>query len=300
MAIVTANSFPWLVSVVLNVLYFWVYLFPDSLNIHLETKYAPSGFCVTNYDPQLPHNKPPEPPCGVTPNSFFAEVGKLVTGTSEAPNWASGAQDNSHFWAFSVDCWFAIIVLSIGLFGKKNSNQGFPAACTNALVIMAHGILHWWLGYFKNCELLTSQNGQSFGTLLYTVFIGLLIFVGFRATSNWTSLPKISIATAVFTFLIVYTSTTQDSIGAIFGGTQLLLSLVSAFIPKKGVVTRTQGYFFIAPCLISLTELLYCTTESGKPTLFNKYGGHAWYDVTLHTVVVLFQLQPRSPAKKQD
>ena len=109
MAIVTADNLPWLVSAVLSLIYFWVYLFPGSLNINLEHEYEPEGFCITNYDP---HG---DPPCAATPNSFFAEVGKLVTGLfgglPGAPAWASGAQDNSHFWAFSVDCWFALILL---------------------------------------------------------------------------------------------------------------------------------------------------------------------------------------------
>ena len=304
MAIVTANSFPWLVSVVLNVLYFWVYLFPDSLNIHLQTKYEPAGFCITNYDPYYEQQQPPSLyPCAVAPNFVFAEVGKLVslvTNTSEAPDtWASGGQNNSHFWAFSLDCCFAILVLGIGLFGKKNSNQGFKKACTYALVIMLHGILHWWLGYYKNCVLLTEKKGKAFGTLFYAVFIFVLIIVGLNSSSNWTSRTKKIIASTVFTFLIVYTSTTKDSVGPIFGVTQLLLSWICAFYPKK-VVSRKEGYFFIAPCLISLIELLYCTTESGKPTLFNHLGGHFWYDFTLHTTFVVFQLQPRSPAMKQD
>ena len=91
MAIVTADNLPWLVSAVLSLIYFWVYLFPGSLNINLEHEYEPEGFCITNYDP---HG---DPPCAATPNSFFAEVGKLVTGLfgglPGAPAWASGAQE---------------------------------------------------------------------------------------------------------------------------------------------------------------------------------------------------------------
>jgi len=289
MAIVTADTLPWLVSAVLSLIYFWVYLFPGSLNLKLEHLYEPEGFCITNYDP---HG---DPPCAATPNSFFAEVGKLVG----APALASGAQDNSHFWAFSVDCWFAIIVLSIGLFGKKNSNQGIKTALGGVVAIMSHGLLHWWLGYFRNCVLITSPGARSFGTLFYALFIFVLCIVGFNLTSNLTSKWLKRIASAVVTYLIVHTSTSKGSISPIFGGTQLLGSIVFGFFPKKGVVTPKMGYFFIAPCVVSLVELLYCT-ESGKPTLFNKYWGHFWYDVTLHTVIVVAQLTPRAPAMKQD
>jgi len=305
MAFVTADNLPWLVSAGLNFFYFVVFLFHDFLNIHLETKYEPSGFCITNYDPDYKQQQPPSLyPCAVAPNSIFADVGKLVslvTHTSEAPDtWASGGQNNSHYWAFSVDFCFTILVLGIGFFWKKNSNQGFKSACIYAGVIMLHGILHWWLGYYKNCVLITETKGKAFGILFYAVFIFILIIVGFNRATNLKSLTFKVILSTLFTLLIVWTSTTKDSIGPIFGGTQLLLSIVCAFFPKKGVVSRKEGYFFIVPCIISLIELLYCT-ESGKPTPFNRLGGHFWYDFTLHTTFVVFQLKkPPVPAMKQD
>jgi hypothetical protein len=82
------------------------------------------------------------------------------------------------------------------------------------------------------------------------------------------------------------------------------VSVIAAFFPKNpdDVGNEKQGWFFIAPCVISLCELLFCCDGSGDQGLFNKVGGHVWYDITLHTALIVGQLTPPyiTPPKQQD
>ena len=78
----------------------------------------------------------------------------------------------------------------------------------------------------------------------------------------------------------------------------MLVSLIAVFFPKnpENFGTQKQG-----PCVISLWELLDCCDDSGDKGLFNKIGGHVWYDFTLHTALIVSQLTPLSepePEKK--
>ena len=117
------ESLPWTVSTVLSVLYF-VFYFKNILDHEASCDYAPSGFCVTNYVPDVPGEKPHKE--GLCPSRFA----------------------NSHFWAFTVDVLFTIGVLFIGYNPKIfKEQQGRGNAIRLALVITFHGGLHFLLGY---------------------------------------------------------------------------------------------------------------------------------------------------------
>ena len=269
---------PWVVSLILSVLYF-VFYFKHISDGDTPCKYQPSGFCVTNY-------VPPE---------FKKKTEVPIPGTGYCPSKV----DNSHFYAFSADVVFTIAVLIIGFFPQIfPEQQGIANAVMLAFVIIFHGGLHFFLGYVLQCE-----DGDSaelpVQTFLYAVFIFVLAYVAFRSTSS-VKFPLSLILSVAFTFLIVQASASSNNVGAIFGGTQLLVAFITVFFPKNtdNFGTQKQGWFFVAPCVISLWELLGCCDDSGDKGLFNKIGGHVWYDITLHTALIVTQLTPET--KKKD
>jgi hypothetical protein len=262
-------------SAVLSVVYFGILKHQQS-DPALSCKYAPFGFCVTNYAPD--EMKCPDP------------------------------TENSHVWAFRVDVLFTIGVLSIGVLpiGRKlfPMQQSRNNAIILAVVIIAHGVLHFWLGNSLSCAPPPNQgDNAAIGVKLYALFIFVLAIVAFLMSSS-VKLAISLIFSLIFTWLIVTVSVAEMNIGAIFGGTQLLVSVIAAFFPKNpdDVGNEKQGWFFIAPCVISLCELLFCCDGSGDQGLFNKVGGHVWYDITLHTALIVGQLTPPyiTPPKQQD
>lgn len=269
---------PWIVSMVLSVLYF-VFYFKNLSDGGLPCKYQPSGFCVTNYVPPTIQKKTEVP----------------IPGTGYCPSKV----ENSHFWAFSVDVLFTIAVLIIGFNPEIfMEQQGFANAVMLAFVIIFHGGLHFFLGYVLQCKDEESAELPA-QTFLYAAFIFVLAYVTFRSTSS-VKFPLSLILSVAFTFLIVKASASSDNVGAIFGGTQLLVAFITVFFPKNtdNFGTQKQGWFFVAPCVISLWELLGCCDDSGDKGLFNKIGGHVWYDITLHTALIVTQLTPET--KKKD
>ena len=279
---------PWTVSTVLSVLYF-VFYFKNILDHEASCDYAPSGFCVTNYVPDVPGEKPHKE--GLCPSRFA----------------------NSHFWAFTVDVLFTIGVLFIGYNPKIfKEQQGRGNAIRLALVIIFHGGLHFLLGYVLQCGVAPSATSKYVMavtpitetlTFLYAAFIFVLAFVAFRQTSSVNRALSFILSVA-FTALIVGASlaATPFNVGTIFGGTQLLLAVIVAFFPKNlaNFGTKKQGWFFIAPCAVSLWELLGCCDGSGDKGLFNKIGGHVWYDITLHTALIVTQLTPYTAPTQKD
>ena len=275
---------PWIVSMVLSVLYF-IFYFKNVSDGDPPCEYQPSGFCVTNY-------VPPE---------FTKKTEVPIPGTGECPSKVK----NSHFWAFSVDVLFTIAVLFIG-FNKEifPEQQSLLNAVVLAFVIIAHGGLHFVLGYVLSCEEPAPSETSVF-VGLFAAFIFFIAYVAFRSTSSVNKLLSSILSIAVTILIVVATlRTTPPNVGTIFGGTQLLVAIIAVFFPKdpENFGTQKQGWFFVAPCVISLWELLGCCDDSGDKGLFNQIGGHVWYDIALHTALIVSQLTPLSepdtPEKK--
>ena len=212
---------PWTVSAVLSLACFFFYFQSEGC------QYAPSGFCITNYVPDS----------GICPSKT----------------------DNSHFWAFFVDVLFTVAVLFIGfnpkLFPKQ---QGKKNSITLAFIIIAHGLLHFFLGYIKDCASPpATEPAPVLDIALYAGFIFVLCGVAFLTTSSVKPVPSFFVSVG-FTYLIVKASlhATPANVGTIFGGTQWLASVLGAFVPKNppNAGTQKQGLFFIAPCAVSLSK----------------------------------------------
>lgn len=140
----------------LSVVYFGILKHQQS-DPALSCKYAPFGFCVTNYAPD--EMKCPDP------------------------------TENSHVWAFRVDVLFTIGVLSIGVLpiGRKlfPMQQSRNNAIILAVVIIAHGVLHFWLGNSLSCAPPPNQgDNAAIGPKLYALFIFVLAIVAFLMSSS--------------------------------------------------------------------------------------------------------------------
>lgn len=202
-----------------------------------------------------------------------------------------------------MDVLFTIAVLFIGfnpkLFPKQ---QGKANSITLAFIIIAHGLLHFFLGYIKDCASPPSTApAPVLDIALYAAFIFALSLVAYSTTSSVKPVPSFFVSIG-FTYLIVKASLHANpaNVGTIFGGTQLLASVLGAFVPKNppNAGTQKQGLSFIAPCAVSLWELMGCCDGSGK-ALFNKIGGHVWYDIALHTCLIVTQLTPLAKEQKK-
>ena len=261
--VLESRRLPWALCFVFSFLYFAFFI----INGDPSCKYQPSGFCVTGYDPSV----------------------------QKCPSKV----DNSHTWAAFVDVMFTLLVLYIGHNPQRfPEQQGLRTAWVLALTIISHGLLHGMLGYYQQCK--DSNTDPTNQNRLYAVFILILALVAFRMTSS-ANMAQSIVLSILATFAIFRASILSDSVSPIFAGTQLIVSIIAVWFPKNPEIfgTQKQGWYFVAPCIISLWELLGCCDDSGDQGLFNKIGGHVWYDITLHYQLIVTQLTPK-PSEKKD
>ena len=185
---------------------------------------------------------------------------------------------NSHTWAFLVDMYFTYL-------GLKAPTMFSPIQ-RNLLVstIFSHGLLHGLLGLLKDCGALAIPGGAR----IFTVFGFLISYVILETMVETEVIVKLLLA-AVAGWLNSTLAGTggRDGVSSIFLVTQLLASLSATLFPSSSIKDMAKlGNSFVPPCLISLIELVYCC-EGDAPSLFNKLGGHVWYDIFLHKSVLV-------------
>eukprot|EP00978_Attheya_sp_CCMP212_P014687 scaffold37552_cov43-Attheya_sp.AAC.1 len=170
-----------------------------------------------------------------------------------------------------------------------------------AVAIFSHGFLHFKLAgkapLFCAIAPQTSVNVPAYLAYgAFTAFISFLIL-------SMGGLDKVVISalTIAVTIVTVRLSEPKHKLGIspIFMTTQLLASCVGAFPGDntKSVVTSLTGNLFVAPCLVSIIELMCCCNGDETfpgPGWFNKLGGHAWYDFFLHISILSTLLPDKS------
>ncbi|VEU45351.1 unnamed protein product [Pseudo-nitzschia multistriata] len=190
---------------------------------------------------------------------------------------------NSHTWAFAVD-----MVFLVACFLVPSDRTTLYKAALAFGAVGSHGALHALLGIFVNC---TSDPFPGAETI-FGAFGALISFLILFSTTELDNMIKLVIS-AVSGYLTVLLSEGGAGVSSIFLITQLLASGAGIFDTEGKLTTPLMGYTFIAPCLVSIIELLFCCDPAtGGPGLFNQYGGHVWYDIALHTSL-LTSLLPR-------
>eukprot|EP00978_Attheya_sp_CCMP212_P038394 scaffold189961_cov29-Attheya_sp.AAC.1 len=246
----------WRVAFVLSVIYLILLL----SKVAPSCNYSLDGFCVTNYDPIAKSCEP----------------------------------QNSHVWAWKEDVIFTVAAFLLQIvIDPKAGPMAWVKVLGVAVAIFSHGFLHRSLA---DCA--TPPSGPNIlGNLAYgafTAFISFLILtMGGLDTKTVTNIA----ITIVVTIVTVSLSQPNRHLGVspIFMTTQLLASGVGAFSKAPpSMVNSLTGDLFIAPCLVSIIELMCCCNGDSDRGWFNKLGGHAWYDFFLHISILSTLLPDKS------
>ncbi len=232
----------WIISLILSVVY--AYLFSTTAGTNQEqcTGFQRDGFCVTN-------------------------LHECLMGTKGV--------GNSHIWAFAEDVVFTFLTLALpSLLGIKPEDLvgGKWNWIGSAIIISIHGALHGYIAS-KDCSPPTGGIGNDY-YFIFTAFLSWFIVNNFGALDSSILNIVIALISAVFTLYL--TNTAGSGVAPIFLITQLLASLTAVCFPNPDTLTPTAGYAFIAPCLVSIIELMYCCDGEESPSIFNTSGGHAW------------------------
>jgi hypothetical protein len=244
----------WTISLAINLIYLFFYFF----NQPPRCGHASAGFCVTNLN----------------------------------ENQRCPDRMNSHTWAFIVDCIFTVVGLKAKAAPEIEAAGPFMKYGL-VFTIFSHGLLHGVLGLLVSCTDKTFDGAVA----LFGAFSVLISYFVVFASGNLTDVlgPILgqvgNIALGLVAgWLCVQLSgeNGENGVSSIFLITQLLATAAATLFPKGDGLNPKLGLSFIPPCLISLIELVYCCDPStGGASLFNKLGGHVWYDVFLHTSVLI-------------
>ena len=249
------SRLPYLIGFVLSLYYFLVFTSGEDV---IDPFYK-DGFCVTN----------------------LQDVG----GIKKCPDLA-----NSHTFAFLVDVVFTLAGFLIPLTSYVNPEKPRIEKIAIPFIIIFHGLLHGFLSS-QQCYVPMDDTGlaETFYSTFTVALVGLMLgpfssfsdvvgpigtLLGIAASSYWIIQRTLNIAG----------KGENNAIAVLFGSTQLLFSATGAFFPKQGVSTKLVGQTFIFPVIVSLLEYSKCTVKGGLG--LHNVGGHAWYDITLHTSVI--------------
>ena len=224
---------------------------------------------------------------GGNPISEFFHQGFCVHGWVPSKNECNKPSSqllfpsNSHFYSWSVEIVFTLLAIYLGFFSGLSES---PLAIKISIVgiIFGHGLLHCWLSHI-GCN-----PPVDIGQLFYNIFAFALVslnILGFSSIPLWQSAIWIPTITWLIVKLTNSPSLGNKAISTLFMVSHLLVSFTFLFHPKEGVVTELTGWLFILPCVTALVEFLDCD-------FLVRYGGHMWYDLTLHISVISSLLGP--------
>ena len=216
------------------------------LNGNRNCDYAADGFCVTNYSKES----------GICPKG-----------------------DNSHYWSWQADIAFTVAAIVLGKVKKAPSNT----ILLNTVAIISHGVLHNVINN-RECK---PPEFTTIASVPYFVFTSFIAYLILRLGEVFKSSAMMILASSLVGGVTLYLTLKEGfSNSPIFMSTQLLLSVVG-FFGKPGLLSQLMGDFFVLPCIVAILEFLFCCgLGADNQGFFNKFGGHVWYDVALHTAVL--------------
>lgn len=253
----------WTVALILSIFYIFIFILVSTNVIPNKLLF---GFCVWG-DPQFPSKD---------------------MGCSESPQ-------NSHLYSCIIDLFMTCLVIVFWCVEDASSKKMYCTyymAC--ACIILSHGMLHWflqqrednhfdWLPFIVNCYV---PKEKMMGTMIhfgYALFGGFsmllcMIILGFGFGWNM----KIMYASLVFTGIILMV--TKES-----GGELVLpglfciihpLTCITGLFSELPAFHERVGCIFIVCTIVGIMELTACD-------ILILFGGHCWYDLTLHLAVLL-------------
>ena len=274
-----------MVGSVFAVLYLALFLYKATTN---SAEGLLFGFCVWS-SPNLPHPDPTN-----------------TNGCDHQPN-------NSHMYAFYIDCVMTLVVVGLYVFvmGHPELKEKAKSIGVTALnyvgigfIILAHGLLHFFLYLGLDCYKPENEiNGwsQVIGHVFYAAFTFalclLILFLGFVQTGQLILQTVVSLSAGFAAVLTVLTlgMGTEWILPGLFAITHPL-SCFTGLFTKSPLFTRTLGWLFLLATLTGIAELTQCQT------FYQAIGGHFWYDIWLH-IAVISSLPPfvtLSPKKTHD
>jgi len=217
--------------------------------------------------------------------------GFCVWGSPETPTetlGCSSSPSNSHTLAFGIDL---IMTASAALFWIKDKSEKKETITyiANGFIILAHGLLHWFLQQKSNpfglpiidCYSDIDDKTESFGYIIFGAFsfiLGLVILaLGFGFNKKTIG------GSAAFTAFVVFL--TKETAGelvlpGLFVVVHPLSCFTGLFSDSKNFQNPVIGQLFVVCTLVGISELSVCTS------FLKGIGGHLWYDVTLHAAIL--------------
>lgn len=210
--------------------------------------------------------------------------GFCVWSTPETPSEEQGCHhqmQNSHMYAFGVD---VIFTLAVGyLFMKETSKKQFWLFyLAIAFIILAHGALHFFIFQVINCYAEIGSNMQMIGYIFFAVFTFVLciIILWFAfPESKMMVLMSSLLCTAVTVTLTLHTGS-EWILSALFAVSHPV-SCIAGLLSKEPIFSQHLGWGFLVATVVGILELVTC------PVFYRAVGGHVWYDVALHSTVLL-------------
>jgi len=188
---------------------------------------------------------------------------------------------NSHLCAFIAD---AIITGMVVIFYwmDRNEDKSMLNYVSTGFIISAHGGLHLFLDMYINCYIEDTSGIEKLGGIIFGIFSFFLcliiVFDGF---------PEIRI---IFLFVIsVVFAVVVAQLSKATDGEYVLPALfviihpvacITGLLSKQPSFTPMVGKLFALCTAVGILELSLC-----HPIL-RIFGGHIWYDITLHAAVL--------------
>jgi hypothetical protein len=255
MASLLKTKFPWVLCTIFSVIYF--YLFSQ-----ISTAKPPKTFEETGL------------------------IGGFCVWGEPVPDLTNGCKNNtnSHMYAWYEDAVFTTIVVGAYFYGGKKETMIYVAL---GGIVFFHGLLHFYLSTQLHC--LTNIDDPkvvSIGWTLYLIFaffLSLVIFgIGFFDPYG---LKFVLLASSVVTAITYHLASgdagnTDWLLSTLFATSHPIASITGCFTTSP-LFTNLQGWIFLAATLDGIVELMFCES------FLKQHGGHIFYDLFLHTAVIV-------------
>jgi hypothetical protein len=228
-------------------------------------------------------------------NNIIKETGLLfgfcVWGSPDMPSKSERCTNspvNSHILAFGIDL-FMTALAALFWVKDKNPKKSTIIYIASGFIILAHGLLHWFLQQKENSlglpivDCYNSDLGESveeFGYIVFgafSFFLSLIILsIGFEF--KWTTVGGSAAFAAV---VVALTKNTGGDL--VLPGLFVIVHPLSCFtglFSESPSFNTNVGRLFVVCTAVGISELSACTS------FLRGIGGHLWYDVTLHAAVL--------------
>jgi len=223
--------------------------------------------------------------------------GFCIWGSPNDPNESNGCTEspvNSHLLAFLTDISMASIAILFYFMDQRKDKTKFMYIGA-VFIISSHGFLHWFIqSDFINCYKKNVGNQlENIGYVLFATFsftLGLVLFgFGFGEVTHATVCG--SFVLMMISMTLVWNTDGKLMLPSLFCVSHPL-SCITGLFSHKPAFNSTVANLFILCTVVGILELTSCRN------FLKPFGGHFWYDLTLHTAVLAALPYVWSPAAK--